>query len=75
MNINVEYALEVLEAQLAAGYEVAHKNHSSLESVKEEIETKLCFLFEIDGITGSELSGMLDYVKKVHEEELRKEVN
>lgn len=70
--VDVKYALEVLQIQMETGYQVAHERHCDLRNVRDEIETKLSFLFEIGGIDKEEYFSMMNYVKRVYKEERRK---
>lgn len=70
---DMEAALQLLQIQMEVGYEVAHKRHSDLKAVRDEIETKLSFLFELGLLDKDEYNAMLEYLCKVHEEEKRKE--
>lgn len=71
--IDITYALQLLQYQMEVGYEVAHKRHSDLKAVRDEIEIKLSFLFELGLLKNEEYNSMMDYLCKVHEEEKRKE--
>lgn len=71
--ITKEQALNVLQAQMESGYEVAHKRHSDLKEVRNDVEAVLSFLSEIGLIDSEEFSFMLDYAKSIYEQEKRKE--
>lgn len=71
--INVADALGIIETEMDVGFKVALERKSDLLEVKNDVETKLYFLYKLNCIHQDELDSMLALVHERYESERRKQ--